>query len=158
MKLLLFSSLAVGAILHLCAFRYMGFPFSGPGYDPKEGVTIPVSDGKVVVAVTTGLIERGKGAAFFEHLNRVISSMPGNEGLVGWSARKELLGRTVWTQSVWTNEEALDGFLRSPAHREAARSGGIPRSSVRYAIAEVSPDEIPLSWGRAAELLEKDNH
>lgn len=132
------------------AMNRIGYPFRGPGYDAKKGLLI--EQDSFVVAVTSGEItDRRKD--FFGQLQQVMNSLSSTDGLVGYAVQKEIVGRRVWTQSVWTSEEELEEFLRSTAHREAVREGGIPRSTVQSVVVSLPATEVPLAWGRVRELL-----
>lgn len=133
----------------------VGYPFRGPGFDPERGVTIVGPDATVVVAITHGTMDSGRGRAFSEQLELVLDSLTAREGLVGFAVRKELLGREVWTLSAWTDERALDAFTYSPAHRAAVRNGGIRPKAVRSALVELPARELPLDWKRAEGFLDE---
>ncbi len=43
--------------------------------------------------------------------------------LVGYALRREIFGTTAWTMTVWANEGAIAGFMRSNVHRKAVQDG-----------------------------------
>ncbi|MEM1356167.1 MAG: antibiotic biosynthesis monooxygenase family protein [Planctomycetota bacterium] len=151
---ILAAGLAVAVIVSGCR---VGYPFQGPGYDPAKGVTEPAAGEEVFVAITRGDIASGSGPAFFEQLDAVMAGMTEQEGLIGYALRKELMGKRVWTMSVWVDQEGLESFLASPEHREAVKQGGIPRGSVIYAYADWPKDEMPITWEQAEQLLREQN-
>ncbi|MEM7147509.1 MAG: antibiotic biosynthesis monooxygenase [Verrucomicrobiota bacterium] len=153
MKLALALALMVILGFLFLSRRHVGYPFAGPGYDPAQGVTLEVGK-EVFVAVTEGQYDKGQGKIFLRQLRQVMDSMPENPGLVGFAVRKQILGRKVWTLSVWKDEASLSHFLRNQAHRQAVSEGGIPPSTFRSAYTHVSPEEIPFSWQEAVALLE----
>lgn len=126
-------------------------PFRGPAFEGEQGSGILDAQGQIVVAITEGRVE-GPGD-FWGHLRRVEDALARADGLLGYSLRTQIFGRTVWTMSAWKNRDALQNFLRSRAHRDAVRDGGIPRSSVRSRILEVDAQTFPLPWRRALSLV-----
>lgn len=153
-KFILYSTAALGLAAFVLSGCKVGYPFSGPGYEPALGVTHPAADNRVLVAVTTGQITRGSGAAFAEQLREVMDSLPGEPGLIGFAVRRQLVGNRVWTMSVWTDEAALARFLAGPAHREAVRVGGIPAESVSSTTYWLPVEQVPPSWAEAVGQLE----
>ncbi|MEM9553533.1 MAG: hypothetical protein AAGC60_04690 [Acidobacteriota bacterium] len=145
--------------LSLTAGCTVGQSFRGPGFDPGLGVTAEGAGETVVVAITHTTVASGwsKRRSFSRHLWDVVDTMPDHPGLVGYSVRRDLFGADAWTLSVWTTEQALSSFLRSPVHASAVEDGGRTLTSLRRARAEVATDEIPLGWPRALEILEAQN-
>ena len=160
MKALLLTALllpTLAALIFLISSCQIGYPFNGPGYDAKRQVIRDPHQGMVIVAVTEGIVERGKGDAFSEQLGRVLDAIPTSDGLIGYSVRKEVFGRKVWTMSAWTDETALDRFIYSKAHKEAMRSGGIPRDTVRSGVTKIAAADVPLTWKRVREIIKQQN-
>ena len=147
----LFSPAMTAAVLITSGCK-VGHVFHGPGYDPSLGVTHSKAGQEVLVAVTTGRVEDKSG--FTEQLRSVLQSMPAEQGLIGYSVQKELIGRQVWTLSAWTDEQALTNFLRGQAHRHAVRDGGIPRDTVRSATYWLPTNEVPPNWDDAVKALD----
>lgn len=147
----LLAGLTVAVALSGC---HIGYHFRGPGFSDEHGVTAEGAGDTVVVAITAGTIRRGEGGAFFRHLRLVMDNLPEQRGLIGYAVRKKLVGRRVWTLSAWTDERALDRFVRSEPHRAAMAAGGIPRDSVRSVRIELPANELPISWARAQQILE----
>jgi quinol monooxygenase YgiN len=142
--------LAIALVLPGCE---VGHPFRGPGYDSAKGVVGPGAGRTLVVAITQGDIAPGSRGRFDAQLRNVLAGMNEHDGLVGYSVRKQLFGRRVWTMSVWLDEASLYQFIDSPAHRAAVAEGGIPRSSFVYLRADLPADQIPLSWDRAKRMM-----
>ncbi len=131
----------------------IGLPFRGPGFDSERGVVAPGAGDTVVVAVTQGVVSGGKGRAFGRQLRQVLDALPERAGLIAFSVRRELFGRRVWTLSAWVDHASLNGFLRSEAHRQAVREGGIPREAVCSARVRLPADALPIDWDRALDIL-----
>ncbi len=116
------------------------------GAEPTETET-------VLVAVTRGVIDRGRRGAFSRELRAVLAKMTACPGLVGFAARQQILGRAVWTLSAWTDAEALRAFVQSQTHRRAAKHGGIPATAVEAAFVELPRSVLPLGWDQAERIL-----
>ena len=154
LSIALFASIA--ALLAIVPGCTIGLPFRGPGYDSSDGVTDPNADDQVLVALTYTVVN-GNGeerSAFRRGISSVVDSLEEQPGLIGFSVRRELFGKQAWTMSVWTDEDSLDAFVDSSAHREAMSSGGRALEMVRSLRLEVPRAEIPLSWKRVEELFD----
>ena len=127
--------------------------FRGPGWDAEHGVVLPGVGATVVVALTHGTIAAGRRADFEAFTDRIVASLPEQEGLVGWSLRRDLGGSEVWTMTVWRDGEAADDFLVSPAHREAMRASRDVFATTRLARVDWPTSELPPTWEQAEALL-----
>ncbi|MEM9016293.1 MAG: antibiotic biosynthesis monooxygenase [Verrucomicrobiota bacterium] len=149
MKLFLFIAVVV-ALAISSRFITIGFPFSSRAL-PSE------KTGQSFLAVATyGEIKRGKGSQFFNELKATMDSLLDRGGLVGYAARKQLLGPKVWTISVWEDEAALRSFLRSTAHQKAAQNETILPDSFRSSFFQVTASDLPIPWRRARTALKKE--
>lgn len=153
-KALLVFLAGVAALVPALTACRVGYPFRGPGYDPSKGVVHPAAGRDVFVAVTRGDVASGRGSAFSEQLQSVLSTMDEHDGLIGYSVRKQLVGRRVWTMSVWIDRASMERFVRSPQHRDAISRGGIPRSAFVAAYTSVEVGRVPFGWPEAERLLE----
>ena len=79
--------------------------------------------------------------------------LSGQDGLLGFAFRQQLLGRQVWTLSVWSDRAALGRFLAASLHRDAVEEGSIPRESLESLTLELAAGELPLDWRRVEVLL-----
>ncbi|MCA8949037.1 MAG: antibiotic biosynthesis monooxygenase [Planctomycetes bacterium] len=132
---------------------HVGYGFRGPGYDADDGTVRADVPETVVVAITAGEIESGGGSRFFAALDEVMNELTARDGLVGYAVRKQTFGGRIWTMSAWLDERSLDAFLASPAHRRAAREGGVPPRSLRYVRTRLPASALPLDWDAAIALL-----
>ena len=132
-------------------------PFKGPGFDPKEGVTLEGPD-RVVVAVTKAVLQgdSNERSGFWTNVRRVEASLESRQGLIGYSLRRQLFGATAWTMTVWVDEASLDAFVGSRVHQTAIEQSLPALSQTGFARVEVGRDDIPLPWDRAVEILEED--
>ncbi|MEM8712078.1 MAG: antibiotic biosynthesis monooxygenase [Planctomycetota bacterium] len=134
----------------------ISMPFRGPGYTAGGGATLAADDGTVVVALTQGVLDRGKRGPFDRATSTVSKGMADVPGLIGYSFRRQLLGKRVWTMTVWQDETALAAFVRSPLHREAMRADGPATEEFLFHSFRVPADDLPIKWNDALERLERD--
>jgi heme-degrading monooxygenase HmoA len=128
-------------------------PFDGPGWDDDFGLRLPDAPRTVVVTVTQGTVAAGQRARVDDLTRRVVASLPEQEGLVGWSVRREILGSRVWTMTVWRDGEAADDFLVSSEHRAAMRESSTVFSATAFARVEWPAAALPPTWDQAESLL-----
>lgn len=53
---------------------------------------------------------------FFRAVSAIRKQLASVDGLVGYTLRAKPLSRNYWTLSVWQDEAALRGFMRTPPH------------------------------------------
>ena len=122
-------------------------------YEPGTGVSTETTDGTVVVALTRGVLDRSRRGPFDRATMKVAGEMKDVPGLVGFSFRRQLLGKVVWTMSVWEDEGALRRFIRSPIHRDAMREGSPATEEFLFHSLRVPATAIPIPWSRARALV-----
>ena len=114
-----------------CAFAT---GFQGPGYDRRNGVTLP-GEGRLVVGLTKAVL-RDDGAlrsTFWDYVFKVADSLPERPGFVGYSLRREVFGKQAWTMTVWSDEASLAAFVESDLHQAAIRDAMGALACVRFA-------------------------
>ena len=140
--------LALLAVLGLSACN-ISTPFrtSGEPVDPDQ---------VVVVAITHAVIKEDAHARarFFDHVATVEESLPANEGFIGFSKRRRVLGNEAWTMTVWTDEDSLNAFMHSPAHLAAIRTTGEVLEAAHFGRVSVRADALPLTWEQGLEILQ----
>lgn len=145
---------STAAVLLVVGGCKVGYPFRGPGYDSERGVVHPDAGKTVLVVVTRGDTEAGRGDTFADDLRAVMDSMSEQDGLIGYAVRRELVGSRVWTMSVWINRASMERFVRSAAHRDAMASGSIAENSFMSTTAEIDASRVPPGWTEAERMLE----
>ncbi|MEO0652287.1 MAG: antibiotic biosynthesis monooxygenase [Planctomycetota bacterium] len=128
-------------------------PFRGPGFEDGRLGDLG-ADGTVVVALTQATLKAGASRAFFEASGEIADEMEQAPGHLGHSLRRVLFGSEAWTLSVWEDRDALRGFIRQPAHTEAMKRADEWIETFMTDNFEVRRSALPLSWGRAIEILE----
>ena len=129
-------------------------PFSGPGYERGRGVAPDVGD-TVILALTHAVLDPKKRKPFDRYIGQVADGIEEHSGLVGFSMGKQLFGDEVWTVSVWSDREALSGFVRSDLHRAAMDAGRPAVRAIRTCSLESSPALLPVKRRVAFALLDR---
>ncbi|WP_291299070.1 antibiotic biosynthesis monooxygenase [Elioraea sp.] len=125
-------------------------PYREVGQAPADA-----SADAALVAITEARLggDRASRAAFWDGVREVERSLPSQPGLLGYALRRELLGNTAWTMTVWDSEEALDRFVGASAHRSAMAAGDPAIASVRFARLTRARDAGPPPWPEALDAL-----
>lgn len=108
----------------------------------------------VLVAVTHAEVDPDKRKPFDEGTRSVLRTIHENKGLIGHSVRKEPFGTHAWTMTIWEDEESLEAFVSSPAHREAMRAGRPALVSAQFLRFEWPRNQVPPSWDEVKRRLE----
>lgn len=159
-------SLIVVAVLLAPVFSgcALAFPFNSDLVDPEtERFPADVTEsGRVLVGLTHAVVRPEHREAFDEQVDRVFADLDERQGngLLGYTARAELFGDKVWTQSVWASEDHMVAFMLGDVHfdgmeREAA-DGWFESAS--FAHLEVDATDAPLDWERVFEELDRSTN
>ncbi len=131
--------------------------FQGPGFQRSRGVVADLAGDTVIVSLTHATVDRAGRKTFDRHVGRIVDhleSLEASEGFIGFSIGMRVPGKEVWTVTAWTDEAALDAFVRSSVHAAAIRESGGALEALRLRRVALPRDELPLSWKRAFELLD----
>jgi heme-degrading monooxygenase HmoA len=109
----------------------------------------------VLVAVTHARLGGNRAARrdFWRGVWTLNRRLPEHPGFIGARLRRSLLGREVWTLSVWTGEAPLVEFVRGSAHRDAQRQGQPALISLRSARYWLASRQLPAGWEAADQAL-----
>ncbi len=90
---------------------------------------------------------------FFRAVVAVRKQLRSAEGLVGYALRAKPLARDYWTLSVWTDQAALDGFMRTPPHVGVMGSLKPFMAPTMFVQWEIAAADGQPSWTEALERL-----
>lgn len=141
----------------LAAFAFLGNLVTGGCRlaTPFRGSETPLSpDSTVVVAITHAELGGPGRRAFDRYTDKVIQSLPDNDGYVGHAVRGRLFGHEVWTMTVWRDEAATDAFVRSSVHKDAIREGLPAVTRAQFLRFEWPAADLPPSWDEVDQRLE----
>jgi quinol monooxygenase YgiN len=68
------------------------------------------------------------------------------DGLVGYALDADLLHRTFWTFSVWTDQDHLDAFASSDPHRAIIARLRPLMGPTRFSTTTMTGSAIPTTW------------
>lgn len=83
----------------------------------------------------------------------VVRQLEGTDGLVGYSLLAQPLRKTFWTLSAWTDQRALDGFVRAMPHQAVMGKLRPHMGATRFTTWTVPGSSLPISWPAAIERL-----
>ncbi len=112
-------------------------------------------DDLVVLVLTRIVVNVDQRDEFDRQTKRVIDSMAQQEGLIGFSARRQLFGSDGWTMSVWASDEARAAFVRSSVHQQAMRQSQPAIVTVELKRLRLQRQQLPGSWAQALALLDE---
>jgi hypothetical protein len=106
-------------------------PIAGPGVDLTTGKLRAPAPGTTYIVSSTYLALRADGPAqqaFGELMGPIGDTLRTQEGLVAFELGTSMSCGTARTLTIWASEEAMYGFVASPAHMAAiARVGEVSR-------------------------------
>ncbi len=83
----------------------------------------------------------------------VVRQLGRTDGVVGYSLLAEPLKGTFWTLSAWTDQAALDAFVRTMPHLGVMGKLRPHMGPTRFATWTVSGSALPVTWDDAIERL-----
>jgi heme-degrading monooxygenase HmoA len=123
---------------------------------PSQLPLDPATEGEAVVLVLTQVLVKSRDRAEFDRQNaKVLASMRSHPGLLGYSARRELLGSKGWTMTIWATDEARDNFVRSAVHRTAIARGMPTVVDAEFKRLKVLRRDLPKNWTEVLALLDQ---
>lgn len=111
-------------------------------------------DAIVHLSVTHAVLHKSRRGLFDAYARTLYRDMAAQPGIVAYAIRRELFGTHVWTLTVWDSVDALEGFFRSPAHREAMVRCAPAIERVRSARHALARREVPPSWAQALSIVD----
>jgi len=108
---------------------------------------------QVVLVLTRAVVDAARRSEFDRQNNRVLASMGNQPGLIGYAARRQLIGDQGWTMSVWADDEARAAFVHSPTHREAIAKSLPALRVVELKRLTVSRKDLPADWDAVLHML-----
>jgi heme-degrading monooxygenase HmoA len=122
---------------------------------PKLSVTDAAQpDDKVVLVITKIVLKTESDRSEFDRqTNRLIDTMSTHPGLIGFSARKELLGHQAWTLSVWKSDADRVNFVNSGLHQTAIKQSSSAIGTAEFKRLLMARKELPNNWNKALDIL-----
>jgi heme-degrading monooxygenase HmoA len=111
-------------------------------------------DHPVIVTISGVEHKPGQRKAFFRDTRAVLSELPRQPGLLGYSYKFQLIGNKAWTQTAWVDEAARDGFAKSRTHRSAVQNSRQTSQKARFVTVTRPLSSLPMRWSEALELIQ----
>ncbi|WP_437576851.1 hypothetical protein [Sorangium sp. So ce887] len=128
-------------------------PFGGPGF--KDGALTGAAQDTYVTSSTLLWLKTDEASQrrFGEVMTPILSQLPAQEGLIGFSLGTSAKCGYARTVTVWEDEEAMGKFVISDAHVAAMGVG--TDVSVHGVVTHwtVGAGDLPLSWEAAREKI-----
>jgi hypothetical protein len=129
---------------------------SGPGYNSSMKSLIGDPNRYVYIAITNAYLDRSKRSLFDRKTQEIYKSLDKYEGYLMGSVRLKILGKEVWTYTVWSNKEALDKFVNSHQHLDAMYNSDTAIMQMRSLVLKIKARDIPISWKKLEEIIERE--
>ena len=142
--------LTLGACLN--AYIYVSQPFT-----KSEALEKLPATQNVIVSVTHVVLQkdRAKARRFWNFNQRVVDTLPKNQGYLGHKLRLRLFSGEAWTMTVWEDRAALSQFVFGDVHDTAIMEAMSAVADGRSLTTSVSVDQLPLSWDYAERLMDE---
>ena len=109
----------------------------------------------VVVTYTQYKADDLSEERFDELVDGVLIQLEQSEGLYGYSMRRDFLGTSAWTYTIWRSEADMLQFKTAQAHSTAMQATADIIAKAKFARTLINADQLPYSWPEALELVEK---
>ena len=142
--------LALGAYLNACI--YVSQPFT-----KSEALEELPATQNVIVSVTYVVLQKDRAQArrFWNFDQRVVDTLPENQGYLSHKLRLRLFSGEAWTMTVWEDRAALSQFVFGYVHDTAIMEAMSAVADGRSFATSVSVDQLPLSWDYAERLMDE---
>jgi quinol monooxygenase YgiN len=90
---------------------------------------------------------------FLRAVSAVRKQLAGEDGLVGYTLRAKVLGRSYWTLSVWKDESSLRRFMRTPPHLHIMTSLKPVMGPTKFVTWNIAGGDGRPGWNTAIDRL-----
>lgn len=132
----------------------LSLPLSTPFKQVAEETT--QSQYLVVVTFTEYKEDAVNEKRFNELTENIVENIKYADGLFGYSVRKDFLGNTAWTYTIWDDIDAMAKFKVADYHLEAMKEAGSLLNQASFARTYIGADELNYSWEEALALVETE--
>ena len=85
---------------------------------------------------------------------RIRGQLSDAPGLVGYSRDAHLFRKTFWTLSAWTDQKAMEAFVRQDPHRSAMTAIRPHMGDSTFVFWTVTAADLPIAWSVARRRIE----
>jgi hypothetical protein len=129
-------------------------PLSGPGFNSTLNKINGDPERTVVVAITNAYLDRSKRKSFDSKTQSIYKNLDTYSGYIAGSMRLKLLGKEVWTYTVWENEAALKNFVNAREHVDAMYTTDEAIKSMRSLHMNIAAKDVPTTWKQIEKIIE----
>jgi hypothetical protein len=89
---------------------------------------------------------------FLRAATRIRTQVRGSNGAYGLALDAQPLRKTFWTLSAWTDQTAMDAFVRTAPHVDVMQKFGSRLKDSGFETFSIAARELPRARGNAREL------
>ena len=116
--------------------------------------TVDLDAELTMIASRLPLRSHGHVPRFLWHIWLVHRQLARSAGLVGYSMDAQLVAKTFWTISAWTNRPDLGGFDGSSPHRAAKDALRPVMRPSTFVMWRCRADALPITWQEVRRRVE----
>ena len=121
---------------------------------PWKSFASPESDREYTAMVSFLPLNKFRALPRFMLYTRQIQrQLAESEGLIGYSMDANVVGKKVWTLSVWEDAEALRRFVHRTPHDEIMRDLLPDIGRTEFVRWKAKGSSVPPDWGAAKERV-----
>jgi hypothetical protein len=100
----------------------------------------------VVMASRLPLVHYRHIPAFLRQTMAIRRQLGGTDGLIGYALDANLLHKTFWTVSAWSDRDALAAFNRADPHRGAVTAIRPAMATTTFVTWTCDGSDLPIRW------------
>ncbi|MFD0360825.1 antibiotic biosynthesis monooxygenase [Nocardia sp. GCM10030253] len=122
-------------------------PWTSGVHEPTDGEQLQVLTSRLPLNRYSDVVR------FLRWTLRIRSQLRDAPGCVGYTLDARLFSKTFWTLSAWSDQEAMNNFVRSGAHAEMLSDMAGRVGNPSFVDSTATRAQIPLSWREARTRL-----
>jgi len=119
--------------------------------------TLPAEQECVVMASRLPLRRYRHVPAFLRHTLAIRRQLRGTDGLVGFALDAELLRKTFWTVSAWTDRAALAAFNHADPHHSRVIKIRPAMDATTFVTWTSTGADLPIGWDEVHRRISQAN-
>ena len=88
---------------------------------------------------------------------RIRRQLANTPGLIAYSLNAQLLRKTFWTVSVWSNRDQLEQFARTNPHRADTDRIRPAMRPTTFVFWTARADDVPIGWDEVRRRIDEEN-
>ncbi len=125
-----------------------------PAFKESQNRNVPL----LVTITEAGIpLEREARRRFWKDTMALYRNLAETPGLAAYGVRRSLSGDLAWTVTVWSDSLAMKQFVKGDAHMKAVYASFSDLTSARFAQAEITAAQLPLTWRQIDAWLQTNS-